>query len=169
MSEANQNSSIDIELQVRLMNLVMGEASDFERDQLQLLLEQRPELVAYYQHLEHLHGLLNEVGACELEIDVDTSTAEDVWQLPADRRERVFAVLDNRNPSSPEKVTLANQKWPKHWRVTTLEAVVVASIALPLLETIVLLETSDQSAHRLWTQPQRPPTLSLANVWATSS
>lgn len=53
MSEANNNSlinngPIDSELQVRLMNLVMGEASDFERDQLQLLMEQRPELVAYY-------------------------------------------------------------------------------------------------------------------------
>ena len=150
MSEANQNSSIDIELQVRLMNLVMGEASDFERDQLQLLLEQRPELVAYYQHLEHLHGLLNEVGGGELEIDVDTSTAEDVWQLPADRRERVFAVLDNRNPSPPEKVTLANSKWPKHWRVTTLEAVAVASIACVLIGLTFPAVQSSRVAARRW-------------------
>ena len=152
MSEANNNSSIDNglidpELQVRLMNLVMGEASDFERDQLQLLMEQRPELVTYYQHLEHLHGLLSEVGVGELgelEIDVDTSTAEDVWQLPTDRRERVLAVLDNRNPSPPEKVTLASKWWPKHWRVTTLEAVVVASIACVL---IGLMLPATQSAR----------------------
>ncbi len=148
MSEANQNSSIDLELQVRLMNLVMGEASDFERDQLQLLMEQRPELVAYYQHLEHLHGLLSEVGAGELEIDVDTSTTEDVWQLPADRRERVLAVLDNRSASPPEKVTLANKKWPKHWRVTALESVVVASIACVLIGLMFPAVQSHRMAAR---------------------
>ena len=148
MSEANNNRSIDIELQVRLMNLVMGEASDFERDQLQMLMEQRPELVAYYQHVEHLHGLLNEVGAGELEIDVDTSTPEDVWQLPADRRVRVLAVLDNRNPSPPEKVTLANKKWPKNWRVTALEAVVVASIACVLIGLMFPAVQSSRVAAR---------------------
>jgi hypothetical protein len=76
MSQAYNNSSIDLELQVRLMNLVMGEASDFERDQLQLLMEQRTELVAYYQHLEHLHGLLCVVGAEEPSMDVDPLSAD---------------------------------------------------------------------------------------------
>ncbi len=38
--EFNDNPMIDNELQVRLMNLVLGEASDFERDQLQTMMEQ---------------------------------------------------------------------------------------------------------------------------------
>ena len=95
MNEEFSNSdAIDTELQVRLMNLVMGEASDFECDQLQLLMEQRPEVAAYYQHLGHLHGLLCQVGAGEPSMDIDASVPEDAWQLPADRRERVLAVLD---------------------------------------------------------------------------
>ena len=163
MSEANNNSSGDsgsseLQLQVRLMNLVMGEASDFERDQLQLLMEQRPELIAYYQHLEHLHGLLSEVGAGELEIDVDTSTAEDVWQLPTDRRERVLAILDNRNPSPLEKVTLANKWWPKHWRLTTLEGVVVASIACVLIGLMLPATQSAREAARQMSHKARTTT-----------
>ncbi len=67
MNDDFRNSSIDLELQVRLMNLVMGEASDFERDQLQALMEQRPELAAYCEHVEHLHGLLNEAAIGDLD------------------------------------------------------------------------------------------------------
>ena len=90
-NSSNDNNLIDTELQVRLMNLVMGEASDFERDQLQLLMEQRPELAAYCKHLEHLHGLLSDVGSGEPAIDIDSATADTEWRLPADRRERVMA------------------------------------------------------------------------------
>ena len=138
MSEAYDNHSIDnnsieIQLQVRLMNLVMGEASDFERDQLQLLMEQRPELAAYCKHIEHLHGLLSEVGAGEPTIDVDAETAETEWRLPADRRERVLSVLENRSSSPPEKVTLAKKGMFRSWRLTTMEAIVVASIACVVL------------------------------------
>ena len=147
-SNPTDSNPIGIELQVRLMNLAMGESSDFERDQLQLLMEQRAEVAAYYQHLGHLHGLLCEVGAGELEFDVDTSTAVDIWQLPADRRERVLAVLDNRIPSPPEKVTLANKWWPKRWRVTTLEAVVVASIACVLIGLMLPAGQSSRVAAR---------------------
>ena len=137
MSEAYNNSSIDTELQVRLMNLVMGESSDFERDQLQLMMEQRPELVAYYQHLEHLHGLLSEVGAGEpaIDIDIDSATVDVVWQLPADRRERVLAALENKSPKPPGKVTLAKMGSFRNWRVTPGEAVVVASISFVLISS----------------------------------
>ncbi len=144
MSEAYHNSSIDTELQVRLMNLVMGEASDFERDQLQLMMEQRPELVAYHQHLEHLHGLLSEVGAGEPGVDADSSTVDEVWQLPADRRDRVLAVLENRSPQPSDKVTLAKKSGLRNWRVTPMEAVVVASISFVL---IGLMWPATQSAR----------------------
>ena len=126
------------------MNLVMGEASDFERDQLQLMMEQRPELVAYHQHLEHLHGLLSEVGAGEPGVDADSSTVDEVWQLPADRRDRVLAVLENRSPQPSDKVTLAKKSGLRNWRVTPMEAVVVASISFVL---IGLMWPATQSAR----------------------
>jgi Mg-chelatase subunit ChlD len=92
--EFENNSSIDTELQVRLMNLVMGEASDFERDQLQAMMEQQPELAAYYQHLEHLHGLLCEVGAGEPSLESDATDSVSEWRLPGEQREKLLAVLD---------------------------------------------------------------------------
>lgn len=133
MSEAFSNSSIDTELQVRLMNLVMGEASDFERDQLQLLMEQRSELAAYYRHLEQLHGLLCEVAAGEPSLEVDASAADGAWQLSTERRERVLAVLDNQSPNPPDKVALANKSGLKRWRVTVAQVVVFASLACVLI------------------------------------
>ena len=117
-TNSNDPISISPELQVRLMNLVLGEASDFERDQLQLLMEQRAEVAAYYQHLEHLHGLLSEVGAGDPLIDGSAATEDGAWQLSADRRAKVLAVIDNpssTNPSSSQadKVTLASKTMPK--------------------------------------------------------
>lgn len=145
-NSSSDDNLIDTELQVRLMNLVMGEASDFERDQLQLLMEQRPELAAYCKHLEHLHGLLSEVGAGEPTIDADSATADNEWRLPADRRERVLAVLENRISNPPPKVTLANQHSFRNWRTTTMEAIVVASIACVVLG---LMLPATQSAREV--------------------
>ncbi len=138
MSEAFNNSSIDTELQVRLMNLVMGEASDFERDQLQLLMEQRSELASYYQHLEHLHGLLCEVGAGEPTIEFASSTIDHAWQLSAKRREQVLAVLDNQLPNLPDKVALASRSELKARRRTYAKVVVVALTACGLLIGLML-------------------------------
>ena len=133
MSEAYNNHSIDTELQVRLMNLVMGEASDFERDQLQLMMEQRPELVVYYQHIEHLHGLLCEVGTGESAADSDPTIADAAWQLSSERREKVLAVLDNRSLDLTDKVTLADKGIVGRWRVSAVQAVVAASVACVLI------------------------------------
>ncbi len=147
-NSSSDHNLIDTELQVRLMNLVMGEASDFERDQLQLLMEQRPELAAYCKHLEHLHGLLNEVGAGEPTIDVDSTTDDAGWRLPADRRERVLAVLENRSANPPPKVTLANQSSFRSWRITTMEAIVVASIACVILGLMLPATQSAREAAK---------------------
>ncbi|MEQ1831224.1 MAG: hypothetical protein ABL921_35080, partial [Pirellula sp.] len=115
MNEQFKNSNsidntnpIDTEVQVRLMNLVMGEASDFERDQLQLMMEQRPELAAYYRHLEHLHGLLCEVGAGEPSMDNEPANSDEDWHLPADRRERVLSVLAGVHQNLPTMTVLAS-------------------------------------------------------------
>ncbi|MCY2986229.1 MAG: von Willebrand factor type A domain-containing protein [Planctomycetota bacterium] len=146
---------IDTELQVRLMNLVMGEASDFERDQLQLLMEQRPELAAFCKHLEHLHGLLSDVGAGEPAIDIDSATADAEWRLPADRRERVLAVLENRIVNPPPKVRLANKRSLRNWRITTMEAIVVASIACVILGLMLpATQFAREAASRLSSQSE---------------
>ncbi len=128
MNEDFRNSSIDPELQVRLLNLVMGEASDFERDQLQAMMEQRPELAAYLQHLQHLHGLLQEVGLGEFPLKSDFASGSDsedfscdtsesaaehsesksesvAWKMSAERREMLLAVLNDASEGSVDSAT----------------------------------------------------------------
>lgn len=150
MSDAFNNNTIELELQVRLMNLVLGEASDFERDQLQEMMEQRSELAVYYQQLQHVHGLLCEVGAGDPSVEFDSSTAEDAWQLPADRRERVLSVLDQQSPNAPGRVTLATQGEPTRWRRRLLGAVAVASIACVLIGLLIpSVQSSREAARRM--------------------
>ncbi|MDX1925545.1 MAG: von Willebrand factor type A domain-containing protein [Pirellulaceae bacterium] len=149
MSDA-YNGSIDTELQVRLMNLVMGEASDFERDQLQLLMEQRAEVAAYYQHLERLHGLLCEVGAGDPTINMDPACPSEDWQLPADRRAQVLAVLDSQSSSQPDKVALANESKPKRWRMSAAQIAVIALSACVLMGLMLpAVQSARESARRV--------------------
>ena len=141
------SNSIDKELQVRVMNLVVGEASDFERDQLQMLMEQRAEVAAFYQHVEHLHGLLCEFGAGEPSLDIDEESADDTWQLSPERRQRVLAVLNGKDGNAPAKVALASSTITKQkfLRSRWWSAGVVAIAASVLL--CLLLLPSVQSAR----------------------
>ncbi len=169
MNDDFRNSSIDLELQVRLMNLVMGEASDFERDQLQALMEQRPELAAYCEHVEHLHGLLNEAAIGDLDqfskgeqiskgdklTDGDESSrecAEDEdspssWQLSSDRRIQLLAVLDGAQlATNNEKVCLSNKKpW---WSISPRRAAEFSVVIACLFVAIGLLRPSVQTSQQ---------------------
>jgi hypothetical protein len=119
----SSNNRMDTELQVRLMNLVMGEASDFERDQLQTLMEERADVAAYYQHLEHLHGLLCEVGTGELSLDAAASEKHSTWRLSTDRRDKLLAILDGevQNPSPTVELASSSDTKPKNAMVASLD------------------------------------------------
>ncbi len=163
MNDDFRNSSIDLELQVRLMNLVMGEASDFERDQLQALMEQRPELAAYCEHVEHLHGLLNEAAIGDLdqfskgekltegdEASAECSEDEDsqpTWQLSADRRSQLLAVLDGTQANAnDEKVCLDNKKpW---WSISPRRLAEFSVVIACLFVAIGLLRPSVQTSKQ---------------------
>lgn len=145
--EFSNNNFIDAELQVRLMNLVMGESSDFESDQLHLMMEQRAEVAAHYEHLKHLHGLLSDVGAGDPSMDIDPANSEDLWQLSLDRRKQLLAVLDN-NDHTPAKVVLAKSMGSQRWSMTWMESVMVASIACVLLGLMLPSVPSARSVAR---------------------
>ncbi|XZE19509.1 YfbK domain-containing protein [Pirellulaceae bacterium SH449] len=85
--------TIEHELQVRLLNLVIDEASDYERDQLMHLMEQRPELKLYVEHLRHMHGLLVTVGGGDWNKE-PLPMADDVdWKLSDERRAKLLETL----------------------------------------------------------------------------
>lgn len=152
-NSSNDGNTIETELQVRLMNLVMGEASDFERDQLQLMMEQRSELAAFYEHLKHLHGLLCEVGTGDPSTGEEQSIGEDAWKLPTDRREQLLSVIDGDTDKSTEsldgKVVAASTR-SRFWKMLTPKWIaagaVVASLCflfgrifLPRMQTVVFM------------------------------
>ncbi len=61
MNEEPHNPSIEPELEARIVALVLGEASDFERDELNRQIEQRPELAAFRSQMQRVHELLGTV------------------------------------------------------------------------------------------------------------
>ena len=87
MNEESHNPSIEPELEARIVALVLSEASDFEREELNRLIEQRPELAAFKSQMQLVHGLLQDVGTGEY------AAPENDWKLPADRRSAVLAVI----------------------------------------------------------------------------
>lgn len=163
----SHNNMIESELQVRLMNLVMGEASDFERDQLQTLMEQRAELAAYYQHLEHLHGLLRDVG--EISLDVEESSTDDAWQLPAGKREQLLAVLDGKADSAAVKVFLAGDM-KTNGRSRRSRMFVTAAIVTAACLLIALTLNSFQLSQRaVLARRESSAASSIANTVDSSS
>ena len=87
MKDEPQNPWIDPELEARIVHLVLGEASDLERDQLEQLIAEHPELATFMRQMEAVHGLLGEVAAEE------QAAADDSWELSDDRRNEVLAAI----------------------------------------------------------------------------
>ena len=87
MNEETHNSTIESELEARIVALVLGEASDFETEELNRLIALRPELAAFQQEMQQVHGLMQTLGAGEQE------TPDANWKLSAERRESVLAVI----------------------------------------------------------------------------
>ena len=119
------------------MALVLGEASDFETEELNRLIELRPELAAFKLQMQRVHGLLQEVGAGEFEAPVGD------WKLPTERRNAVLAAIRGEatvpaatpdvNPSTQQRVS---SKRRLRWTLVKVAAGVcvagfVGAMALP--------------------------------------
>lgn len=87
MNDEPNHQPIEPELEARIVALVLGEASDFEREELNRLIALRPELATFQLSIQHLHGMLTEVGHGEFE-----APSRD-WKLPSDKRNAVLAAL----------------------------------------------------------------------------
>lgn len=144
--ELNNNLPIDVEVQVRLMNLLMGEASDFEQDQLQLMMEQHANVAAYYQHLQHLHGLLCEVAVDEFSAQNDVPESRDAWRLSSESRNQLLAVLDSQeHNASANAVVLSTptkkaqrsllSRWSTVGILVTAASLLVSFMLLPMTQS----------------------------------
>jgi hypothetical protein len=97
MKEEPHHPRIEPELEARIVALVLGEASDFEREELERLIDQRLELTMLRKQLETVHGLLRDMTTGESTAD------DDDWKLSDEKRSAVLAVMDGEAKEKREK------------------------------------------------------------------
>jgi Mg-chelatase subunit ChlD len=81
----------DPTLEARVVACVLGEASAFERAEIDRLLSESPELAAFARRIRAVHGLLGEATR---------GGAEDIWKMEPDRRGKLLLALGAPAPAS---------------------------------------------------------------------
>lgn len=129
MKEESHPHPIDPEIEARIVALVLGESSDFERDQLDRLIKDRPELAAFRKQTGTIHGLLKKVAT------EDAVGENENWKLPAQKRSVLLDVIsgvatsDKTTDPPAEKVVLIPaesrnlRKRSLFWNVVRIAAV----------------------------------------------
>jgi len=121
-----QNPWTDPEIEARIVALVLGEASDFEREELNRLIEEWPDLAAFKEQIQGVHGLLGDV------VTGESVAEDDEWKLPAEKRSAVLAVIGGETKEQPAEqvVTKAASEGRRpvkrrlFWSLTTIATVV---------------------------------------------
>ncbi len=148
MNEETHKLSIEPELEARIVALVLGEASDFETEELERLLRSRPELAAFKLEMEQVTQLLHEVGHQELE------TPDANWRLSNERRQVVLDVIQGKvTTNTMETREVAVSEPPRFRRrrwMRVLEATVATAILIVLIGLMLpAVQMSRESARRL--------------------
>ena len=115
MNEESHDPATDVELEARIVALVLGEASDFERDEIERLIQQRPELAALKKQIQLVHGLMQEIGTGELAGD------NDIWQLSPDNRNTLLASISGEVVGREHKQ--ATNKAEKHHKAAASHSI----------------------------------------------
>lgn len=118
--DTNLHPWIEPELEARLTALVLGEASDFERDELERLVADRPELGLYQKRLEAMHRMLREVAKGE------SAEEQGEWKLSPERRTVVLARLSGSTRVPESKNATATKRSP--WTISPRFLAVAATI-----------------------------------------
>ena len=101
MNDESSHSGITAELEARIVALLLGEASDFERDELERLIEERADVRDFRNQMRVVYGLLEHaVGdapadwAMEFMRDGNlTQEFQEEWKLSEDKRSTVLALF----------------------------------------------------------------------------
>lgn len=89
--ESSLHPWIDPDLEASIVALVLGEASDFEAEKLERLIEEQPELAIYRKRIEKIYGLCYEVAAGAPRVEGPVSG--ETWRLSTGRRNAVLAAI----------------------------------------------------------------------------
>ncbi len=155
MNEEDKNNSqnlhtwIDPELEVRIVALVLGEASDFERGELERIIAEKPELIAFQRRIEEVHGIL----CHEKEEDNATSPSGSDWKLSGDKRSQLEAVFSGKaevvsDETSETNTVIPIQKTrkPRSWNeIAKLVAAVAILIGVGAILPVTYLSMNESS------------------------
>ena len=100
---------LSAELEVRIVAFLLGEASDFEREEIERLIEERSDVREFKNQMQEMHGLLGHAaGGVPLVAEGDdaivsgnTDVCGDDWKLSQDKRADVLALFDDQVPDDP--------------------------------------------------------------------
>ncbi|MFP6865179.1 MAG: hypothetical protein VCA35_04500 [Roseibacillus sp.] len=81
---------IEPEIEARVVALILGEASDFEAEELERMMEERPEIRVFKRRVESVHGLLGNTLA-------PSDDAE--WRLAPETRANLFEAIELSEPA----------------------------------------------------------------------
>ena len=108
MNDRSSPPELSPELEARIVALLLGEASDFERDELERLIEEREEVRDFKNQMQVVYGLL-EHAAGDVPLDVSDPSADKTidrdeinteWKLSEGKRETVLALFSDAEASS---------------------------------------------------------------------
>ncbi|MCA9191712.1 MAG: von Willebrand factor type A domain-containing protein [Planctomycetales bacterium] len=167
MNEEFQPESEDLELESRLIAWMLGEASDFESEQIAGLVRDNPALAARHIELQQVHQYLLDIGAGELASDVSD------WQLSTERRERLLNVIDEKPPTASQELPKLSGWFDNLLKTPVLALGVAASLLIVFILNQSLLLSSKTGASlavelydRTASMPARGE---LYGVWGGSS
>lgn len=152
-------SEMDPELEARIVAMMMGEASDYERDQLEELISQRPDLAAAKDELQGIHSLLSDVGAGEL---ADPASE---WKLDSSRRDSVLSVIDGGEPNPISQPLVATSSQGRAWRTFfySYKFMAAASAACVLLAAGLIFVSTNLAYKEAATSARALARLELPN------
>ena len=117
---------IEPELEARIVALVLGEASDFEREQLESLIAEDADLAAYRERIAGVHGQIKKLADGH-------QTNDESPQLPAAMQAELRAAFSGEaavpDPSLDE-IPVAEASFHFHWRKVLAIAAAVALMAI---------------------------------------
>ncbi|NNE94052.1 MAG: DUF3520 domain-containing protein, partial [Verrucomicrobiales bacterium] len=156
---------IDPELEARIVALVLGEASDFEREEIERLIAGQPELQFFKQRLEEVNGLLGEVAG-EYQSDRKRDGGDEHWQLNTEKRQQLLDVFSGKveSPLAPDENAGAGEsrvrptlfsrlKWREAAKLAAVlliligvGAVIVQSVGTDKKNSVYLADNSSSSS-----------------------
>lgn len=128
MNEDNLHSWMEPEFEARIIALILGEASDFEKEETERRIAESPEANLFFKRMANLHAHLATLPLRSEEEDKD-------WKLSPEKREKLLETIGKprkkADPSAPNpKVIKPNSRLATKWKVIIPIAASIAFLAL---------------------------------------